>query len=80
VAGGAVACWGTNGSGELGNRTVSAFSPPVPVWGLKGATAITATGRRTCALLGDGTVKCWGDDYRGGNGTGTTAPVLVTDL
>ena len=81
VAAGAVQCWGANESGELGNRTVSAYSStPVPVWGLTGATAIAAGYQRTCALLADGTVKCWGNNPNGGNGTGTTTPVLVTDL
>jgi hypothetical protein len=53
---------------------------PVPVWGLTGATVIAGGDQRTCALLADGTVKCWGNNAGGGNGTGTTVPVLVTDL
>lgn len=72
-------------SGQLGNRTMAASSSVatstlVPVWGLTGATAIAAASNRTCASLGDGTVKCWGSNTKGGNGTGTTTPVLVTDL
>jgi alpha-tubulin suppressor-like RCC1 family protein len=38
----------------------------------------------TCALLGDGTVRCWGDNGAGALGDGTTeshaTPVVVADL
>jgi alpha-tubulin suppressor-like RCC1 family protein len=80
LAGGAAVCWGSNASGELGNRTITKSATPVQVWGLTGATAIAAASTRTRALLGDGTVKCWGENNQGANGIGRTTPVLVTDL
>jgi hypothetical protein len=58
---GAVRCWGRNESGQLGNRTLDSRSTPAPVPGLTGVTSIAAGREQTCALLADGTVRCWGD-------------------
>jgi alpha-tubulin suppressor-like RCC1 family protein len=73
---GTVECWGANVSGQLGNGTQSTFltdlSPPAPVVGLAGVTALAAGDQHTCALLGDRTVQCWGRDIFGQ--VGTTAP------
>ncbi len=48
------------------------------------ATALTTGNAHTCALLTDGTVHCWGANYRGQLGDGTTtfrsAPVRVEGL
>ena len=59
--GGTVWCWGYNGSGELGNgiKGISS-SVPTAVTGLPVATAISAGGGHTCALLVSGEVSCWG--------------------
>src|SRR3954454_2188590 len=35
---------------------------PVSVAGVSGATAVAAGGDHTCALINDGTVRCWGSD------------------
>jgi alpha-tubulin suppressor-like RCC1 family protein len=80
---GTVRCWGQNGLGQLGDGTTTNRTTPVPVGGITGATAITAGWwHHSCALLGDGTVKCWGANEWGqlGNGTttGSSSPVTMS--
>lgn len=79
---GTVRCWGSNTQGALGDGSASASSAtPVVVSGLTNAVAIYAGGSSTCAILTDGTVRCWGanDDGQLGDGTKTdrTTPVAV---
>ena len=82
---GRVWCWGANGSGQLGTRTVDDFSDvPLPVSLLDDAVQIAAGGRHTCAVRSDATVWCWGADNTGQLGDGSTSdsvtPVRVTGL
>ena len=70
---GTVRCWGNNSHGELGvnsTTTIGDNEPPtdvapVPLGPGRTATAISAGGAHTCALLDNGAVRCWG---YGGNG------------
>jgi alpha-tubulin suppressor-like RCC1 family protein len=95
TTGGTVECWGSNYYGQLGYDPTGGAgalsfpsgtpqSSPVEVAGLSGVTQIAAGGNHTCALLGDGTVRCWGANSNGqlGNGTYTAsiAPVVVSGL
>jgi alpha-tubulin suppressor-like RCC1 family protein len=78
-------CWGENNWGQLGNGTTSNSSVPVTVTGLPFKQAqIAAADDHTCALLIDGTVRCWGLNNVGQLGDGTTSnsstPVAVAGL
>ncbi len=82
---GSVTCWGDNRSGQLGDGTKVKRYQPVSVQNLGGrAVAITAGHAHTCALLTDGRVRCWGNNYYGQLGDGTTdarySPVTVKNL
>jgi hypothetical protein len=79
---GTVRCWGTGGSGELGNGSKVGSAAPVAVTGLTGVTAITGGPNQHCAIVAGGAVKCWGLNGSGQLGNGGTSdsatPVSVT--
>ena len=64
---GVVQCWGSNTLGQLGNSDVSPLSAsPVNVQGLGGpAIALSVGASSACAILQNGTLKCWGDNDTG---------------
>lgn len=57
--GAAVQCWGMNSEGQLGDGSRMDRHLPTDVIGLRDATQLS-TGLRSCALLADTTVRCWG--------------------
>jgi len=81
---GTVRCWGFGASGRLGYGNTSSVGDtpartpdklgPVNLGGAK-ATAITAGSAHTCAILEDGTVRCWGFGASGQLGYGNTSSV-----
>lgn len=85
LADGTAACWGYNSQGQLGNGTKGGDrTTPVAVSTLTNVSKISAGYYHSCALLFDGTVRCWGlnnDGQLGNNSTvSSVAPVQVFGL
>ncbi len=79
IANGTVYCWGYNGSGQLGDGTLTNRNTANLVPGLNNIISISAGGHHTCALLNSGDVKCWGDNYSWQLGDGTNKTKLAPD-
>ena len=87
---GRIKCWGANARGQLGLGDMAARGdepcemgedlPPVDLGGAR-AVAVAAGSAHTCALLDDGTVRCWGSNGGGqlglGDKTSRTLPGAV---
>jgi hypothetical protein len=70
---GGVECWGVNSAGQLGDGTTSVRLKPVNVFGLgSGVSELAAGSGHSCALTSVGGVECWGVNFRGELGDGTT--------
>ena len=75
---GSVKCWGRNGQGQLGIGETSniavEYAPNRAVeFGVnRTAIAIACGWHHTCAVLDDGSIKCWGSNYHGELGIGQT--------
>jgi alpha-tubulin suppressor-like RCC1 family protein len=85
IEGGTVECWGLGSDGQLGDGepfdNSASRTKAAPVSGITDATALSTGYNHACALLADGTVKCWGRDTDGQLGDGghmsTSTPVQV---
>ena len=77
-------CWGTNEFGQFGNNTTTNSETPVATTMPEGVafTKIDTGTSYTCALGDDNNGYCWGSNYRGKLGDGTTTqrntPVVIT--
>jgi alpha-tubulin suppressor-like RCC1 family protein len=70
---GTTACWGANASGQLGdNNTVARADAQLVAGGLTNVQQIAAGGTSSCALLTNGTVRCWGENGDSQLGIGST--------
>lgn len=77
---GQVVCWGSNGSGRLGDGTTNASGFPVLVTGVSDAVEIATGVAHTCARRASGQVLCWGSNGNGQLGDGTTTTRLTPTL
>jgi hypothetical protein len=65
--------WGSDADGRLGTSpTGNPKTSPTQVPGLSDVVAIAAGSQFALALLGDGTVRAWGSNVLGQNGSGST--------
>ncbi len=70
---GAVACWGGNASGQLGDASAGRqVARPVLVSQTSGFSSLAAGIDYTCGLTAAGTAICWGLNARGQMGIGRT--------
>ncbi|MFA5775589.1 MAG: fibronectin type III domain-containing protein [Ilumatobacteraceae bacterium] len=77
-----IKCWGDNSYGQLGQGNLAAIgdgvgasvsaAAAIDLGSGRSAKAIAAGDAHTCALLDDGTVKCWGSGSNGRLGSGDT--------
>jgi alpha-tubulin suppressor-like RCC1 family protein len=83
---GTVRCWGANDQGQLGDGTTIDRQSPVTVVGRLGDVRHLVAGEaHVCALVGSGSVKCWGTNrnYQVGDHNSApfrTVPVDVTPV
>lgn len=80
---GAVACWGDNQYGQLGNGEAGyGLMNPQPTYlpTIDDAISISAGTQHVCAVHRSGAVSCWGFNYHGQLGDGSTvdSPTPVT--
>lgn len=69
---GAVECWGLNDHGQVGaDPSVPYRNDPVTVQGVANAVSVSAHAVHSCAVIGDGTIRCWGSNQMGQLGDGS---------
>lgn len=79
LVGGSLRCWGRSRSGDLGlgntdtigDDEAVASVPPIDLGTGRTATAVAVGLAHTCAVLDDGSVRCWGDGTGGQHGLAT---------
>lgn len=82
---GTVQCWGEGNDYSSDSGAAPTYhEKPYILEGIRKAIDVSISWHHGCALIGDGTVKCWGDNHYGQLGDGTTSsssePVSVSGL
>lgn len=81
-------CWGNNGNGQLGDGTFDVVGKdqpkimhPTPVVVALGDIAdIAGGGSHTCAVLTNFSVACWGGNWHGQTGSGSSVDPMLTPV
>ena len=78
-------CWGENVEGNTDASLAHPTLVPARVDGVEGVVNLAVSGFENCAVLADGTAKCWGSDELGALGDGQAdgamrGPVAVKNL
>lgn len=82
TAQGKLLCWGRGGTGVIGDGAAVDRLTPVPVASANGflqgrAKQVAAGQNHTCAVTVEAGLYCWGGNFYGEVGNGTTAPQYV---
>lgn len=77
---GVLKCWGSNGSGQVGDNSNTARSTPTVIDSGVTYSKVSvggSDGYHTCGITTAGVLKCWGANGSGQLGIGNTTPSLV---
>lgn len=79
LADGLVKCWGDNRSGQVGDgrRELLFREIPVFVHNLFNPVSLALGDSHSCALMADGSIRCWGENTFGQLGDGTNTNSLL---
>jgi alpha-tubulin suppressor-like RCC1 family protein len=79
-SGGAVACWGRDAVGQVGDGAQVERTGPTAVLGITDAVEVVAEGTFACVRRSDGRVSCWGSNASGALGTSLVAHCRCTGV
>ncbi len=76
---GSLWCWGQNNAGQLGDGSTTSHNKPTRVNLPTNRTAIdiSAGDSHTCAILDDGSIRCWGYNGNGQLGIGSSTSFVT---
>lgn len=79
---GAAYCWGGNWNGMIGTGSTTPLEiyQPVAVTGGRAYTRMSVGFNHTCALTSGGAAYCWGENFNGQLGNGSTGTISATPV